>query len=139
MRIILLCISFVVLGCSNKTETKESNSNEAFKMYEASEMAALMEQIYVENALLKERILKKDTLGKFPAYFHKIESATFTKGKERNEFFNTNAQIFVKLQQEIYTANDAKKAFNAMVNQCIACHEVTCGGPIMRIKKLYIK
>lgn len=139
MRIFLIVISALLVSCNNKSEEKKEQPKEEFQMYEVSEMAALMEQMYVENARLKERIINKDSLGQFPEYFNKIDEATFTKGKERDEFFNENAQTFLKLQAEVYTAEDSKKAFNAMVDQCITCHEVKCGGPIMRIKKLYIK
>ena len=139
MRIFLFALSVLFVSCTNKSEEKVDQPKEDFEMYEISEMAGLMEQMYVENSRLKERIINNDSLGKFPEYFNKIEKATFTKGKERDDFFNTNAQTFLQLQAEIYTAKDSKKAFNGMVDQCITCHEVKCGGPIMRIKKLYIK
>ena len=137
-------LTFLMISCtSNKKEDKKQEScakpKDEFQMYEVSEMAALMEQMYVENTRLKDRILKKDTLGQFPSYFLKIEKATFTKGKERDSFFDEHAKLFLDVQKAIYEANDTKVAFNSMVDQCIACHEVKCGGPIMRIKKLYIK
>ena len=139
MRIVLVALSVLFVSCTNKTEEKKEAPKEAFEMYEISEMAALMEQMYVENSRLRERIINNDSLGKFPEYFSKIETATFTKGKERDTFFNEHAQSFLKSQAEIYTAKEAKKAFNEMVDECITCHETKCGGPIMRIKKLYIK
>ncbi|WP_291276066.1 hypothetical protein [Flavobacterium sp.] len=135
---------FLSVSCtSNKKEDKNQEScakpKDEFQMYEVSEMAALMEQMYVENTRLKDRILKMDSLGQFPTYFLKMEKATFTKGKERDAFFNKHAKLFIDAQKAIYEAEDTKVAFNSMVDQCIACHEVKCGGPIMRIKKLYIK
>lgn len=144
MKIIFLLLLALFLSCnSNKAnETKDASCEkpkEAFQMYEVSEMAALMEQMYVENTRLKERIEKKDTIGQFPTYFLKIETATFTKGKQRDVFFNEHSVKFITTQKAIYVAKDAKTAFNTMVDACIACHEVKCGGPIMRIKKLYIK
>lgn len=140
----VLAFSILFLSCNSNTSEKEKEAScekpkEEFQMYEISEMAGLMEQMYVENKRLRDRIIVKDTLGTFPEYFLKIEKATFTKGKERDAFFNEHAQLFLKAQSEIYTAKDLKVAYNAMVDQCIACHEVKCGGPIMRIKKLYIK
>lgn len=143
MRYLLLIVSLVLLSCNqNKTEEKKSTCEkpkDEFKMYEASEMAALMEQMYVYNVQLRAKILKKDSLGKLPDYFSKISKATMTKGKERDDFFNEKATVFIKAQSEIYTSNNAKESFNSMVNACISCHEVKCGGPIERIKTLYIK
>ena len=46
------------------TDSKSGKGD--FEMYEMSEMAALMEQMYVDNERLKERIINGDTIGKFP-------------------------------------------------------------------------
>lgn len=143
MKYLILVFSVLFLSCNqNKSEEKKENCEkpkEEFQMYEASEMATLMEQMYVHNAQLREKIIKNDSLGKLPEYFSKISSATMTKGKERDDFFNEKAPIFIKAQTEIYTSKNAKESFNNMVSACISCHEVKCGGPIDRIKTLYIK
>lgn len=144
MRWIYILISVLFLSCNsnsvgNTTDASCEKPKDEFKMYEVSEMAALMEQMYVENKRLKDRIISKDTLGKFPIYFLTIEKASFTKGKDRDAFFKEHSEKFIAKQMEIYTTKDTIKAFNAMVDQCITCHEVKCGGPIARIKKLYIK
>ena len=143
MKYLVLVFSVLFLSCnSNKSEEKKVNCEkpkEEFQMYEASEMATLMEQMYVHNAQLREKIIKNDSLGQLPDYFSKIASATMTKGKERDAFFNEKAPFFIKAQTAIYTSKNAKKSFNTMVDACISCHEVKCGGPIERIKTLYIK
>lgn len=143
MRYLLIIFSVLFLSCNqNKSEEKKENCEkpkEELKMYEASEMAILMEQMYVHNVQLRDKIIKKDSLGKLPDYFSKISSATMTKGKERDAFFNEKAPIFIKAQSEIYSSSTAKESFNTMVDACISCHEVKCGGPIARIKTLYIK
>ena len=143
MKYLVVIFSFLFLSCnSNKSEEKKENCEkpkEEFQMYEASEMATLMEQMYVHNAQLREKIIKKDSLGNLPDYFSKISKATMTKCKERDAFFNEKAAVFIKAQSEIYTSKNTKESFNAMVNACISCHEVKCGGPIERIKTLYIK
>lgn len=143
MKYLFVIMSVLFLSCNgNKSEEKNENCEkpkEELKMYEASEMAILMEQMYVHNKQLREKILKNDSLGNLPDYFSKISSATMTKGKERDAFFNEKAPIFMKSQAEIYSSKNAKESFNTMVNACISCHEVKCGGPIERIKTLYIK
>jgi len=143
MKYLLFAFSILFLSCnSNKSEEKKENCEkpkEEFQMYEASEMATLMEQMYVHNVQLRDKIIKNDSLGKLPDYFSNISKATMTKGKERDAFFTENAGVFTKAQSEIYTSKNAKESFNTMVNACISCHEVKCGGPIERIKTLYIK
>lgn len=143
MKYLVVVVSLLFLSCNqNKSEDKKENCEkpkEEFQMYEASEMATLMEQMYVHNKQLREKIIKKDSLGSLPEYFSKIAKASMTKGKERDDFFKEKAKVFMKAQSEIYTSKNTKESFNAMVNACIICHEVKCGGPIERIKTLYIK
>lgn len=143
MKYLVVVVSLLFLSCNqNKSEDKKENCEkpkEEFQMYEASEMATLMEQMYVHNKQLREKIIKKDSLGSLPEYFSNIAKASMTKGKERDDFFKEKAEVFMKAQSEIYASKNTKESFNTMVNACISCHEVKCGGPIERIKTLYIK
>ncbi|WP_246282411.1 hypothetical protein [Flavobacterium agri] len=119
---------------------KDSASGKKFEMYEMSEMAMLMEQMYVDNNRLKERIKNGDTIGAFPNHFMKIHSAVMTDPKENDDFFKEKAAAFIKAQELIYKdPKNAQKHFNDGVDACVQCHEVKCAGPITRIKKLYIK
>lgn len=122
------------------TVTRTKTATKAFKMYELSEMASLMERMYAENSQLKLHIVNGDTLGQFPEYMLKIHSAKMTDDSDNDAFFKENAANFIKAQRTIYEDPEtAKQHFNDMVTACITCHEGKCGGPIQRIKKLYIK
>ena len=139
---VLVCCLF---ACQNKVEKPgekkcSTGKEKKLEMYKMSEMAALMEQMYVDNKRLKERIQKGDTIGTFPKYFLKIYTAKFTDETDNDLFFKVKAKEYIEAQQLIY--NDSKNAadhFNAGVDACLKCHENKCGGPIPRIKKLYIK
>ena len=132
--------SIEVLGVEVSKKDSVSNSTEGFEMYEMSEMAALMEQMYVDNQRLKERIIQGDTIGKFPQHFIKIHKAVMTDEHDKDAFFDEQAQKFIQAQELIYKdPKNAKEHFNNGVDACIQCHQVKCSGPIPRIKKLYIK
>jgi len=144
----LLFLVLILCCCNSKTEkaskeecaeeTKDSGKKK-FEMYTMSEMSLLMEQMYVDNQRLKERILKGDTIGKFPNHFLKIHESAMTDDKENDVFFKEQAAMFIKAQELIYQdPKNAKTHFNNGVDACIKCHQVKCGGPIPRIKKLYI-
>ncbi|WP_298225080.1 hypothetical protein [Flavobacterium sp.] len=148
-KFIFLLGCLVILSCTKKEkvvapakkeETCDSKkSGSRFKMYEMSEMAALMEQMYVDNQRLKERIKNGDTIGKFPNHFLKIHKAVMTDEQDNDAFFKQQAAAFIKAQELIYQdPKNAKKHFNDGVDACISCHQEKCGGPIPRIKKLYI-
>jgi len=147
-----LCL-LAVVGCSKKESKPVATAKPAagkcsdtakksgsrFEMYEMSEMSLLMEQMYVDNQRLKERIKKGDTIGKFPNHFLQIHKAVMTDETENDAFFKQQAAAFIKAQELIYLdPKNAKEHFNDGVDACIKCHQVKCGGPIPRIKKLYL-
>ena len=149
-KIFLLYIFLGIVACQNKEQVEinenvveksvDSTKNYEFEMYEMSEMAALMEQMYVDNQRLKDRIIKGDTIGKFPQHFIKIHKAVMTDEHDKDAFFDEQAAKFIKAQELIYQdPKNAKEHFNNGVDACIQCHQVKCSGPIPRIKKLYIK
>ncbi len=143
-KIIVLVLVFGLFSCQKKEVKAEKKCNSVkekkLEMYEMSEMATLMEQMYVDNKRLKERIQKGDTIGTFPKHFLKIFTAKFTDETENDLFFKQKAKDYITAQQLIYSdPKNAKEHFNAGVDACLKCHEIKCGGPIPRIKKLYIK
>ena len=151
IKISLLFVFFGLLSCQKEKQveaneentvekTTDSTTTEEFEMYEMSEMAALMEQMYVDNQRLKERIIKGDTIGKFPQHFIRIHKAVMTDETDKDAFFEEQAAKFIKAQELIYEdPKNAKEHFNNGIDACIQCHEVKCGGPIPKIKKLYIE
>jgi hypothetical protein len=143
--IVFLVISF--FSCqkkeANKTDevcSKDSVKEKKFEMYEMSEMASLMEQMYAHNQQLRARIMEGDTIGEFPKYFNNIHTATLTTASDKDAFFSENAIKFIAAQKVVYTETEnVKENFNKSVDACVTCHLNKCGGPIPRIKKLYIK
>lgn len=152
MRKLFLIIFVVLLSFScQKKEAVIANDNKdsiqsdttkskEFEMYTMSEMAGLMEQMYVQNLSVKEKIAKGEALGEFPDYYMKIHTAKFTDSTDNDLFFKTNAKLYIESQKKLYSdLENQKKNYNAGVDACITCHENKCGGPIPKIKKLYLK
>ncbi|MBF6641999.1 hypothetical protein IVB69_10950 [Flavobacterium sp. J49] len=143
--LVLLFLVLSVLSCQKAAEKTaeekcEPKTENKLEMYQMSEMAALMEQMYVDNKRLKERIQKGDTIGQFPQHFLRIHEAVMTDESDNDAFFKEQAAKFIKAQEMIYKdPKNAKEHFNTGVDACIQCHQQKCGGPIPRIKKLYIK
>jgi cytochrome c553 len=147
----ILLVLATFLSCQQKTEnavdevatTLEDSTtvtkSKKFDMYEMSELALLMEQMYVENQRLKNKIVANDSLGGFPEHFRNIHESAFTDPTEKDAFFKEQAALFLAAQEKIYQDPDnAKQHFNQAVNVCIECHQVKCSGPIPKIKKLLI-
>lgn len=148
-KVILFFTVALICSCGNKESAEQDDvcnkdtiptAGKKFEMYEMSEMSMLMEQMYVDNQRLKERIKKGDTIGQFPNHFLKIHKAAMTDDKENDTFFKEQAAIFIQAQEMIYRdPKNAKQHFNKGVDACLKCHQVKCAGPIPRIKKLYIE
>jgi len=147
--IALILVALSLFSCQKKEaktdaqkdkDTTSCSSEKKFEMYQMSEMASLMEQMYAHNQQLKLRIEKGDTIGKFPEFFNKIYSAKFTTPSDNDAFFQENAKKYIAAQKLIYSdPKNIKENFNKGADACITCHQGKCGGPIPRIKKLYIK
>lgn len=139
---IIACKRETIEPLAFKTDTAtvfDKKPKKEFEMYEMSEMASLMERIYIENSQLKQRIIEGRDVGYFPEYIVGLHSATMTDETDRDTFFEVNMTNFLKAQALIYKdPRNAKKHFNEAISACIQCHEGKCGGPIPRIKKLYI-
>lgn len=144
--VFIAALTAMLTGCIKEEEAKtaepekEAPAKKEFVMYEMSEMAALMEQMYAENMQLKQRITSGDTLGTFPQHFLDIHVSAMTDESENDAFFKEQAAKFLKAQELIYKDSvNARQHFNDAVSSCVKCHEQKCEGPIPRIKKLYIK
>lgn len=153
-KMIVLPLLALLLSCQKKEEAAKPAEGEAkkeecakpaasgekeFEMYQMSEMAALMEDMYQKNLALKSKIEKGEKVGKFDSNFLKIHQAVMTDPSENDAFFKAQAAAFLQSQQRIFEdPKNAKEHFNNSVNTCISCHQVKCTGPIARIKKLYI-
>lgn len=139
----ILLASFFFFACSLGEEKKPEGSKteptqKTLIMAETSEMTAVMLQMYSYNESLRGKIMKEDKIPPIPHFFERIFQAELTEGKERHDSFDEDAAHFLKQQQALISSEQRKKDFNKMVNSCIACHSVSCTGPIPKIEKLLI-
>lgn len=142
-----LVLSLLVCCVSCKKEnqveeqTKPIQTENTFKLYEMSEMAALMEQMYVDNQRIRQRILEGVTIDDaMPSLHQRLFTAVMTDPSDKDLFFETQAQAFIQVEEAFYAnpKEQTKEKFNAIVEACLSCHQKKCGGPIPRIKKLWI-
>ena len=110
-KVLFIVLSFFTLVSCQQTKetttkettaTKDTLAKKTFDMYEMSEMALLMEQMYVDNQRLKARLEKGEPAGEFPSHFAKIHSAIMTDPTENDDFFKKQAKVFLEAQKLIY-------------------------------------
>lgn len=148
MKTLLSCFSVIILlvSCNNAEEKAISKASEeqeiVYDMYEPSEMANLMNQMYAYNLDIKKAIVAGEGIEEFPLDFLKIHTAELSDFKKRNETFESFSKLFILTEKELYNPESKlpeTERFNNVVNLCISCHQTECTGPIPRIKKLLIK
>jgi len=137
MKYAALLIALLMLSCKKKAEESVHAQDKEFEMYQMSEMASLMEQMYVDHQRARANILKSRAIGSFPEHFYNIRSAKFTDESDNDAFFRENAERYLSAEKTLF-GNPQKATFNQAVDACMHCHGQKCGGPVTRIKKLYI-
>ena len=135
--IFIICL--LLQACNSKNRRNELVKDELI-MYEPSEMTILMRQIHEVNKLVKNQIIRKDTILTFPEEFTEIFSATLTDSTERDDEFVILAGSFIELQKMAFStySDSTIYNFNQSINNCVECHKTRCTGPIPEIKKLLI-
>ena len=90
----ILFFVIILVSCNtNKThEQVKTVATEDLVFYSPSEMAKLMEEMYVYNENLKEKILSNGDLGKFNTKFESIHSAQLKETFERDALFENLSQ-----------------------------------------------
>ncbi len=140
MRYFLIVIfgALLVLSCKEQ-EDKVAEKPELI-MAETSEMAQLMREMYAFNESIRQQIIDGELANAYPLSFDKIHSAVLTDPSDRDASFEQFSNHFIKAERAVFIddSDDLIYKYNNAINACISCHNVTCTGPIPRIKKLLI-
>lgn len=146
LKLSVLFVLLLFLCSCNSKENKDAivNNQSAYNnLYELSEMALLMEEMYSYYNQKKSLVSQKDSLGEVPPYFDEIYTAELTEGFVHDELLRNYSDVFIKNVKLLHNSKTADKTelYNDVIYSCIACHksEVGCMGPIPRIEKLLIQ
>jgi hypothetical protein len=139
MRYLLFPILLLLTACHKKESGAECTKGKTLEMYKMSEMAALMEQMYADHQRVRAHILKGEPIGEFPEYYNRIRSAKMTDETDNDAFFRENARRYLSAEKMLFENPGDKTRFNQSVDACMRCHAQKCGGPVPRIRKLYIR
>ncbi|RLD27182.1 MAG: hypothetical protein DRI75_10135 [Bacteroidetes bacterium] len=134
------CILFLV-GCQSSKNEAIAKKETVYEMYKPSEMAILMNEMYLINEKIKAQILAGEALEEFPEAYLKIHTATLTKPTDRDDFFNSFSELYIDRGREVYNASKDELVikYNNAINTCISCHQQKCTGPIPKIQSLLIQ
>lgn len=107
-----------------------------------SELALMMRAMAAHADSVKASIGRGTDLPPYPKAFKGLLKAEPTKGMHIDPItFPTFGKDYQNKLQALYKAgkNGRTAAYNALVQSCANCHGSHCPGPLMRIKKMYVK
>lgn len=143
--ILILCYLFVPVSC-NKDEGKEPEKKKSSfeKMYEFSEMALLMEDMYSDLEKIRPNVIENKDIGTLSPNLIKIHTAEMTNTFERTFEFERFSNLLIETQKKLYDSQPNSQRielYNNVVQACLVCHKspVGCEGPIPRISGLLIQ
>lgn len=141
--IVGLLAATTISSCQSATESAATSTTQQIDVNPngSSELALLMREMHDVAAAAKAEIDQ----GNVPAItvdFSQLTEATPTKPQMiAFEAFEPLATTYVEAMQALGKATDSTSAAQAhtmVINTCMSCHQVSCKGPIPRIRKLYL-
>lgn len=106
-----------------------------------SELALLMRDMFDDGMRMKQ-LIKAGKVPEVIENFRKIHSAQATEPeKVASEKFKLFADAYLNSLENLKDAStgEVKELYNGVVESCMSCHRALCPGPVVRIKKLYLK
>lgn len=136
----VLAFTAVLAACSSgsKEETASAATAEqaASTIDPAKPMALMMRSLYAQSAEMRNWVEEgkplDSTYFRF-LEFHKLEP---TDSTVLNAVFYEHNENFRQAFEALLAAGGDEGKFNALLTECVSCHEDFCPGPIKRIKKL---
>lgn len=139
---ILLLVTLLTLACNQEPKKEEESCTKPSKKmidHVPSEMAILMDNMYRVSDSIKQEY-KTDSTVVISFNQDNLLKAESVNERVESPEFETMAKTYLSLLKSFNEAkHNRKKKFNNMVDGCMNCHEQICQGPMVRIKKLYIK
>ena len=131
---ILICVLVIqtLFACSSQKKSAPLNPNGD------SELALLMRDMWTDGMDIKEAIEK----GKVPKSHIDVSKLLTAEPTDSAQVATPAYQAYAKVYEQAYTelmaaeGDEIKPAYNNLVETCISCHQSTCPGPIVRIKKM---
>lgn len=145
-----LLVLFLAFACSPSGDEATGSAEEnlpakeeakELDMYEASELALLMREMYASNLALRDSLLQGVLPPSFPEDFRRIHSAEATDPAELDETFKALATQYLAAMDSIVSAQEpaqAQRHYNALVETCASCHQIYCQGPLAKIRRMRI-
>lgn len=152
----VLAIIHIILHLGScKPSTKRDESNNSLKIIDTvqtqadainpngtSELAALMRLLADFAETNRQRIENNHKPEPWGDEVNKLLRAQATDAEIKGPHYDAFAHDFIaatrRFNESVDNASESRLRHNAIVSACVSCHEQSCAGPMVRIKKLYV-
>ena len=144
MRLLFILSALLFLGSCQKVKNVDAANTSTVSVINPngdSELALLMREMY-DHGMKMKKALKNGEAAVAERDFAEILTAAATEpDKAASSEFKAFGQSYIEIlrQLESATPEDSRQLYDAMVDNCMACHTTFCPGPKMRIKHLIIR
>ena len=141
--LVILCASIIACNNANTNPNQNNNLNTASKIINPngdSELALLMRAMFDDAMQMKAKVQAGEkAVCQIP--FERIITAEATEPeKAASDAYQAFAAVYLSTMNELEKVStaDSPQQYTQMVNNCMACHQALCPGPMVRIKKLFL-
>jgi len=144
-RTLIMVAITAMVGCFAKQadrQTPTSSGNITQELTPPSELALMMREMAIHADSVKAAVGRGGALPPYPKAFRNMMKAEPTAGMHIDAItFPTFGKDYLTKLDRLHKVKkeDHQQAYNALVQSCANCHGSHCPGPLMRIKKMYIK
>lgn len=130
-----------ILTLANCTNKPSEGNKAPYPPNKDSELTLLMRDMYTYYDSIRQEIKAGTTIEDQIKVFADIHSAVSTSpAKAESDLYQAMAKVYSNSAERLNDPTIEKTAaFNLMVDNCMSCHQQLCPGPMVRIKKLYVK
>ena len=136
----LFLVIAALAGCFMSGERTPAEAGQ--ELTPPSELALMMRHMAAHADSVKAALSRGDGLPAYPKEFKGLMQAEPTKGMHIDPItFPTFGKDYQAKVDALYKVGrkNRPQAYNALVQSCANCHSTHCPGPMMRIKKMYVK
>jgi len=100
-------------------------------------MAQLMRDMSKELEGIKEKLQNNDELDQNLLNFALIHEQEVTDPSFQKPHIQPMSEAYA-FAIYAFNENPTKSNYTAIINNCLSCHQLSCPGPVVRIKKLQL-
>lgn len=136
---VIICLIIFLSACENKPTQKYIKA--PINPNGDSELALVMRNMFDEVFDLKKKLREGGDIDSIALYHESLYAQATEDGLEKSKAYQLYGDHFLKSYDLFLKSKgeDQIDLYNSMIQNCMNCHQSLCPGPMVKIKKLFLK